>query len=162
MVLSKQFMSLDLKAPRPADSFEAALTDALDHIGPALAAERLGCSESLLRKWTDPARAQRPSLEQGFRIDALYTAAAGASVDAAPIASLWRRRLLAVNRPSRDLAAPGDELMDVVYRIGLLSHALRASLSDGWLSPNEKEALRIHVREARRELDELSQAIERG
>jgi|GEM_PF-1337922 len=159
-LLSKQLKGLDMPKHRQLFSFEAALMELLEAVGHEVAAGELGRSASLLRKWADPDRTQRPSLEQGLALDSLYIEVQKVPAERAPLAAQWLRCLRVKSTGQSDAKALPDEMLGVAAGVGALATTVREAIADGRLDAGEREALRLAIRDLRRNLDDVAAAID--
>lgn len=162
MIPSKQSSGLDLMKPREIQSFEAAIAEILESVGHAYAAEEMGLSESMLRKWSDPDEPKLPNLSQALRLDSLYRSLFPGAPENAPLAQRWLFALRAENLPARDAGAPAIEVLGVTSTVGRIAEALREALADGSLNATEREMLRTAIKDARTSIDDLAAAIDRA
>ena len=133
--------------PRDPREVAAAVTRIAGALGWAgMAAATGGRSLSLMRKWADPDRPEKPSFDQALALDRVYAKARPAEVP--PLYRLYGERLEHA-RVCDHAAAPGlaDAGLEAAERLGRLAAEIRAALAPtgpGGHALTPLEALRLH------------------
>jgi hypothetical protein len=143
--------------PRHPVSWPGAVTRIMGALGLA-AAQAIGKSDSLIRKFADPDHDAVPNLDQAVALDAAFMAATG---DEAPILRVYLLRLEAATAGVPHAAqAPHKRLIRVMAESGEIAADLHRALADGKLTPAERATLQKDIADAIEQLTAMSRDLD--
>ncbi|MDA8708138.1 hypothetical protein N9M10_02070 [Hellea sp.] len=148
---------------RPARSYERAVQQIIDAIGEQAAAEAVGRSVSLVRKWSDPDNVAMPSIKQAFALDEAFVLQ---TKQPAPIRAVYAHRLDKVF----DALSPeiGTLVMSLFNLHGSIGHMTREiaeilegkDIEDLKLTPRLRQTLLAEIQNVSERTADLERSIE--
>lgn len=143
--------------PRHPVSFPGAVTRIMGALGLG-AAQAIGKSDSLIRKFADPDHDALPNLDQALALDAAFVLATG---DEAPILRVYLQLLEDLTRGAAHAAQPPHaRLMRVMAEAGEIAGDLHTALADGRVTPNERAKLQKDIADAIEQLSAMSRDLD--
>ncbi|MCA3264947.1 MAG: hypothetical protein ING19_02665 [Azospirillum sp.] len=143
--------------PRHPVSFPGAVTRIMGALGLG-AAQAIGKSDSLIRKFADPDHDAQPNLDQALALDAAFVLATG---DEAPILRVYLQKLEDLTRGAAHVAlAPHARLMRVMAEMGEIAGDLHAASVDGQVTPSERAKLQKDIADTIEQLTAMSRDLD--
>lgn len=153
---------------RPARSFERAITQIIHALGEDVAAQAVGRSTSLIRKWSDPDNAALPSIGQALELDKAFVRT---MKEPAPLHAVYLHRL---DKAFEDMGPETETLVMALFNlhasIGLITRTLAELLESNnhakvnlstriSLSPISRETLLAEIEKVSEELNDLEKSV---
>jgi hypothetical protein len=153
---------------RPARSFERAITQIISALGEETAANTVGRSASLVRKWSDPDNSAMPSIEQALALDRAFVKM---KLEPAPIHAVYLHRLEnAYNGMGAETETMVMALFNLHASIGLMTRTLAELMEETdpheinlsskiELTPFNKESLLAEIEKVSEELSDFEKSV---
>jgi hypothetical protein len=153
---------------RPARSFERAITQIIRAIGEEAAANAVGRSASLVRKWSDPDNSAMPSIKQALALDRAFVKM---KLEPAPIHAVYLHRLeKAFNGVGAETETMVMALFHLHASIGLMTRTLAEIMEEAdsgkidlsskiKLTNANKESLLAQIEKVAEELSDFEKSV---
>jgi hypothetical protein len=149
---------MNFAKPRQAGSFEEAAMQLCVEIGSDQLGKLVERSANLVQKWTDEDSDAIANLKQALKCDLAYLKQTGKEP---PFFSAYQAQLRQAESEGSSIKFKSimDETMDLPGAIGEVTNHVRDFMSDGSLTPRERNILLKAIKDGRQELDDLERAI---
>ncbi len=140
---------------REPGTYADAVTKIMGVLTPDGAAEAVGKSVGLIRRWSDPDDPTMPNIEQAEQLDRAYIEATDSPV--APLKRVYMRRVAV---PSTSMLDPKKEVVEVAQAATDMCGEAWAALKDGVMTPAERRALKTKIENLLNEGEDALKALE--